>query len=75
MTQSRPRPDAPRLCIPDDVRQHLDAARAEMRKGLEALLPGAFFEHRDTARREMLLAGRSVLDEAIRRIDERRPGR
>jgi hypothetical protein len=62
----------PRPHLPHDVRQHLDAARAEVRKGLETFLPPEFFEHRDTARREVLLAGRSLLDAAIRRMDEKK---
>lgn len=71
MTESRTRQDTFRAHVPDEVRQHLDAARAEMRKGLETFLPPEFFEHRATARREMLLAGRGVLDAAIRRMDEK----
>jgi hypothetical protein len=63
-----------RAHVPDEVRQHMGAARAEMRKGLETFLPKEFFEHRDTARREMLLAWRGVLDAAINRMDEKKPG-
>ena len=73
MTQSRARQDSPRMHVPDDVREHLDAARTEWRKGVETLLPEGFQEHRDSARREMLLAGRSLLDAAIRRLDEKKP--
>jgi hypothetical protein len=72
MTQSRTRQDTPRPHVPEDVRQHLDAARAEMRKSLETILPEGFFVHRDAARREILLAGRSVLDAALRRMDEKK---
>ncbi len=72
MIESRTVRDAFRAQVPEDVRQHVDAARAEMRRGLETFLPPAFFEHRDGARREMLLAGREAIDAAIRRIDERR---
>ena len=56
--------------IPDEARQHYKAAREEMRKSVETLLPEGFFEHRHNARREMLLAWRSMLDAAIQRIDE-----
>ena len=59
--------------VPKDVREHVDAARAEMRKGLETFLPPEFFEHRDAAHREMLLAWRGVLDAAIERMDDRTP--
>jgi hypothetical protein len=71
MTESRTRPDASRAHVPQEVREHLDAARAEMRKGLETFLPPDFFVHRDAARREMLLAWREVLDAAIRRVGDK----
>ena len=73
MTESRSHQESFRAHVPDDVRQHMGAARAEMLKGLETFLPKEFFEHRDTARREMLLAWRGVLDAAITRMDEKRP--
>lgn len=69
MTENRARPDVLRDYVPPEVREHMKAARAEMRKGLETLLPEDFFVHRDAARREMLLAWRGVLDAAIRRLD------
>ena len=72
MTESSTHHDTSRAHVPDEVRQHLDAARDEVRKGLETFVPEGFFEHRDTARREMLLAGRGVLDAAIRRMDEKK---
>jgi hypothetical protein len=57
--------------VPEEARQHFRAAREEMRKGLETFLPDGFVEHRRGARREMLLAWRSMLDAAIRRMDEK----
>jgi hypothetical protein len=57
--------------VPEEARQHFRAAREEMRKGLETFLPPGFFEHRRSARREMLLAWRSMLDAAIQRMDEK----
>ena len=56
--------------IPEDVREHVHAAREEMRKSVEGILPPEFLEHRRTARKEMLLAFRGLLDHAIQRIDE-----
>lgn len=61
----------PREHIPEDVREHMRAAREEMRKSVEGLLPPQFIEHRRAARKEMLLAFRSLLNHAIDRIDER----
>jgi hypothetical protein len=57
--------------IPDEAREHFHAARKEMREGVKTLLPKGFLEHRKGARREMLLAWRSMLDAAIQRMDEK----
>ena len=57
--------------IPEDVREHLRAARDEMREGVEAFLPPGFVEHRRKARKEMLLAWRSMIDSALERIEKR----
>ena len=56
--------------IPKEARQHFKAAREEMRKSVELLLPEGFIEHRHNARREMLMAWRSMLDSTIQRMDE-----
>lgn len=57
--------------IPDEVRQHVRAAREEMRESMKAFLPPGFIEHRKNARREMLLAWRSLIDSALERMDEK----
>jgi hypothetical protein len=75
MHESTTRHGGSRPYVPEDVKHHLHAARAEMRKGLETILPHDFFTHRDAARREMLLAWRGVLDAAIQHLDERRQER
>jgi len=59
--------------IPEEAREHYHTARRELREGVEALMPEGFqefHEHRKTARKEMLLAFRSLLDSAIKRMDE-----
>ena len=56
--------------IPDEAREHVHAARQEMRKSVEGLLPEGFLEHRKAARKEMLLAFRSLIDHAIQRTDQ-----
>ena len=53
--------------VPEEARQHFHAAR----QSVEMLLPEGFLEHRKSARREMLLAWRSMLDAAIQRMDEK----
>ena len=57
--------------IPEEARQHFRAAREEMRKSAALLLPEGFLEHRKGARREVMLAMRSMLDAAIQRMDEK----
>ena len=57
--------------IPPDAREHLKAAREEMRKGIETLLPEGFVKHRHTARREMLMAWRSMIDAALEKTEEK----
>ena len=57
--------------LPEDARQHMRAARDEMRESIRAFLPPEFVEHRRKARREMLLAWRSFIDRALERIDEK----
>ncbi len=55
----------------EHARQHMRNARREMRESFNAFFPPEFVQHQRQARREMLLAWRSMLDRAIRRIDER----
>ncbi|MGO9412971.1 MAG: hypothetical protein ACLQCB_19760 [Spirochaetia bacterium] len=50
-----------------EAREHMKAARASVRNTFEDLLPPGFVEHRRAARRELLLALRSLLDAAIER--------
>ncbi|TFH32262.1 MAG: hypothetical protein E4G99_12940 [Anaerolineales bacterium] len=53
--------------IPEEVREHMRSARAEMRESIKAVFPPAFLEHRRAARKEMLLAARALIDRAIER--------
>jgi hypothetical protein len=57
--------------IPEETREHIKNAREELKKSVEGLLPKGFVEHRRIARREMLLAWRSMLDHAIQKMDEK----
>ena len=57
--------------VPEDVRNHMRAAREEMRESIRAFLPPEFLEHRRTARKEMLLAWRSMIDSALARMEEK----
>jgi hypothetical protein len=58
--------------IPEEVRQHMQAAREEVRESIKAFLPPGFVEHRKKARKEMLLAWRSLIDSALERMDEKK---
>ena len=55
--------------IPEEVREHAKAARDEMRKGFESLMPKEFVAHRKAARKEMLMAARTMLDKAIDKLE------
>ena len=56
--------------IPEETRQHFHAAREEFRKSREGMIPHGFVEHRRKARREMLLAWRSMIDARLSRMDK-----
>ena len=56
--------------VPDEALEHARAAHEEMRKGFQALFPPGFMEHRNRARKEMLLAFRSMIDATLERLEE-----
>jgi hypothetical protein len=56
--------------LPEETREHLRTARDEFRRSVEGMLPPEFLEHRRQARKEMLLAARSLIDHALKRMDE-----
>ena len=55
--------------IPEEVRGHFREARQELRESMKTFLPPGFIEHRHKARKEMLLAWRSLIDSALERMD------
>jgi hypothetical protein len=55
--------------IPEETRQHFKAAREEFRKSIEGVLPPGFIEHRRKARKEILLAWRSMIDATLEHMD------
>jgi hypothetical protein len=57
--------------IPEEVREHYQKARQEMREAVKGLFPEGFLEHRRAARKEMMLAVRSMLDKAIEKMEEK----
>jgi hypothetical protein len=56
--------------LPEETRDHLKAARAEVRHSMEGLFPPEFIDHGRRARKEFLLAARSLIDHALQRLDE-----
>ena len=56
--------------IPDETRQHFRAAREEFQKSMQVMLPPGFLEHRRNARKEMLLAWRSMIDASLDRMQD-----
>jgi hypothetical protein len=57
--------------IPEEAREHFRAARQEMRESIKDLFPPEFIEHRRAARKEMLLAWRSMIDSALKHMEEK----
>jgi hypothetical protein len=55
--------------LPEEARDHLREARGEWQQSIRALFPVEFFNHRRAARKEMLLAARSLIDAAVKRMD------
>ena len=58
--------------IPEEVKEHFREARRELRESMKEFLPPGFIEHRKKARREMLLAWRSLIDAALERMEEKK---
>jgi hypothetical protein len=56
--------------IPEETRMHFKAAREEFRKSMEGVLPPGFKEHRNNARKEMMLAFRSMIDARLERMEK-----
>jgi hypothetical protein len=54
---------------PESAREHLREAKVEMRETIRALFPPAFLEHRRAARRQLLLAARELIDDALERSE------
>ena len=71
MTENTTRRKSFKREMPEEVREHMRAARDEMRETIKSILPPGFVEHRRNARREMLLAWRSLIDSAIERMDHK----
>jgi hypothetical protein len=57
--------------VPEEARQHARAAREELRESMKAFLPPEFWEHGRKARKEVLLAWRSMIDAALERMDKK----
>jgi len=57
--------------IPEEAREHYRNARQEMREAAKLLFPEGFLERRRAARKEMMLAVRSMLDAAIQKMEEK----
>jgi hypothetical protein len=58
--------------VSEETRQHFRTAREEFWKSMEGVVPPDFREHGRNARREMLLAWRSMIDATIARMDDKK---
>lgn len=56
--------------ISEEARLHMRQAREEARAGWRAMVPPEVLQHRHAARREALLAVRSLLDHILKHLDE-----
>jgi ribosomal protein L13 len=56
--------------ISEETRQHFRAAREEFHKAIEEMLPPEFAERHRKARKEMLLAWRSMIDASLERMEK-----
>ncbi len=55
--------------LPEEAREHAQAARRAWRQSIISLFPPEFIEQRRTARKEALLAVRSLIDTALERLE------
>ena len=55
--------------IPEETREHMRAARQEFRDSIQSFLPPQFLEHHRKARKEMLLAWRSLIDTSLEHME------
>jgi hypothetical protein len=53
---------------PEEAREHMRAARSEMRESWKSLFPPEFIDRRRAARKEVLLAARALIDHALERL-------
>ena len=53
-----------------DAHEHLKAARDSVYKSMESLVPAGFLENRRKAKKEVLLAVRTLIDAAIEKIEK-----
>jgi hypothetical protein len=56
--------------LPKGVAEHARAARDEQRAALKALIPDSFWGHQKAAKKETLLAFRSLIDAALEELEK-----
>jgi len=57
--------------MPKEVKEHVRAAGRERRAALKALIPEPFWGHQKAAKKETLLALRSLIDSALAELEEK----
>ena len=55
--------------IPQEAKDHFGNAKAEFKKGLDAMFPPEVKEHREAAQKEVLMGLRSLIDAAIDKFE------
>jgi hypothetical protein len=56
--------------VPPEAKEHFVSARAEFKKGLDAMFPPEIKEHRQAAQKEVLMGLRSLIDAALDKFEE-----
>jgi len=56
----------------NEIHEHMRAAREEFRKSMEGFFPPEFREHHSKARKEILLAWRSMIDASLEKVDNKK---
>lgn len=71
MAEQTPRPNKPfENWVSDEAREHYRNARKEMREGIKSLLPPEYREHHENAHKEILLAWRTMIDDALNDMEK-----
>jgi hypothetical protein len=71
MPEQTARPNKPfESWVSDEAREHYRAARRELHEGIKSLLPPEYRDHHEKAHKEILLAWRTMIDDALNDMEK-----